>query len=374
MQWERLNIKLSTASSSALEALVHPGSGIARNVRELEFVEPINSAEVEDRLRMLIAAIPPDRLRDLTCYRPFSTLALQTVLQSQRKLEALEVFTDLTTPGRAGLSDLVPKEHYSRMTSSLPDINAISLYILPNGVPEELIFEGIKSISDNHSKIDDLALTSISNSRDEGTSLCGILRHAKQLPLFSNLSTLALMDLKLGNIGGKSTWKSLDFSRLSYLQIDESNYIVPFVEALSSYYTIGVGELADLHIILPYRLEEPRNSVRAIEELLKVCPKLKSLQLELSRHGPVAKDCILAHQQRLRWLMMGTGESEIHSYLSVTDMTAILRACVHLKQLAINMPATNLGLITKLGTSFYPEGEFADMLVSIRPHHASLIR
>ncbi|KAI4645489.1 uncharacterized protein J4E78_009401 [Alternaria triticimaculans] len=142
----------------------------------------------------------------------------------------------------------------------------------------------------------------------------------------------------------------------------------PFIESLSSYYTSGIGELTDLYIILPYQLEEPENSVKAIESLLKVCPKLEDLQLDLSRHGFVAKECILAHCQTLECLMLGTGKSKICSHFTVTEMTAVLRACIHLKYLAVNMPACDLGTITELGTGFHPKEEFADMLAVVSTH------
>ncbi|KAI4607080.1 hypothetical protein J4E80_009810 [Alternaria sp. BMP 0032] len=139
-------------------------------------------------------------------------------------------------------------------------------------------------------------------------------------------------------------------------------------DAVTSYYTSGVGELGSIYIVLPAQLGEPVKSVKAIENLLKVCPKLEALQLQLSGHGCIAKECVLSHSQKLKWLMMGTGESQSRTSFSATDMTIIIRTCIHLEYLAVNMPVVNLGSIAKLGTAFHPEGEFADTLAVLSTH------
>ena len=69
---------------------------------------------------------------------------------------------------------------------------------------------------------------------------------------------------------------------------------------------------------------------------------------------------------------MGTGESRSRTSFSATDMTIIIRTCIHLEYLAVNMPAINLGSIAKLGTAFRPEAELADTLVSFYPRYSNL--
>jgi len=375
--WEVLEIKLSTASPSSLATLVHPRSGITKHIREIKVLDSgvpyfDASSEIEDRLKSLILAIPQDRLRALTCYVHLSTPTVQLLLQSQQKIETLEVSTPFTISGLPGLPDSASEEHYAWSTSSLSHVTEMLLYIDPNSVPEERIFEGIHSLSKNHSKIRDLLLFSLASTKTDVISFCRILRHAKELPLFSNLTSLRLFNLKLAKRGEPAISNSLDLHKLSCLQLQGCDDIVPFMESLSSYYARGIGELTWLYIILPDQIKDPQNSVKAIEALLKVCSKLIELQLELSGHGFVAKDCILAHCQKLQCLSIGTGGSQSR-YFSVMEMTAILRACIHLKYLAVNMPAVDLGSITELGTGFYPEGEFADMLVNVVPHHTVLV-
>ena len=363
MMWERIEARFHDLTPRLLATLMHPNSKIASHVRELEVSDSSSSSKLEDNLRLVLAAIPRDRIRTFECCCQLSTLTLQHLLQSQRKIEVLEVLTHFTTLGQPGSSRFDSGEHHTWMNSSLRDVKSIELWIATRSSSEERIFERLNSISENHPRIDNLDLYSMSDRGKKLISLCGILHHAKNIPLFSKLTSLRLFELRLGKRGDRAISKSLDLSILSCLRISSCDNITAFIESLSSYYTSGIGELTELYIILPYQLEEPENSVKAIESLLKVCPKLEDLQLDLSRHGFVAKECILAHCQTLECLMLGTGKSKICSHFTVTEMTAILRACIHLKYLAVNMPACDLGTITELGTGFHPKEEFADMLV-----------
>jgi hypothetical protein len=130
-----------------------------------------------------------------------------------------------------------------------------------------------------------------------------------------------------------------------------------------SFYIRSTGKLEYLKIHLPAEYADPQNTTVAIAKLLKVCPKLHVLDLDMTMAESVEKDCILAHCQTLRSLMLGTGTSGRNH--SVAVMKAILEACTKLKWLAINMPWVNLGALTALGAEIEMSGIFTDMLVSL---------
>ena len=238
--WEKLEIMLGTASPSSLATLVHPRSGITGHIRELDVLDTDKSAEIEDRLRLVIGAIPPDRLRDFECSFEITTLTLQLLLQSQRKIETLEVCTPFTTAGRPDPYGLDFDEHYAWMTSSLSDIKSMALYITQRSVSNRRASESVKSVYEKHPRMKDLLLHSLSPTKNRAISLRGILRHAQELPLFSNLTRLRLVNLRLGK-EGQPILKSLNLDKLEVLQLQRCQSIVPFVDAVTSYYTRGVG-------------------------------------------------------------------------------------------------------------------------------------
>jgi hypothetical protein len=159
---------------------------------------------------------------------------------------------------------------------------------------------------------------------------------------------------------GQTVCKSLNLSKVRILEIRECYPFVPFLEGLSSFYTDNTGDLDELLIEFPTQLDQALETVQAVEKLLRACPQLESLQLDLSQHGFVAEDCILAHCQTLTTLWISTGLSSLDGFLSAKDMGSILGACNKLNALAINMPS--LGAVASLDT------EFVNMLVSSSPH------
>jgi len=111
-------------------------------------------------------------------------------------------------------------------------------------------------------------------------------------------------------------------------------------------------------------MKEPKRTVQAIDALLKTCPKLTHLQLDLSVHGLVARDSVLAHCKTLTELIMQSGMTEGGNYFPIADITAILKACTKLTTLAIDMPSLELGSISDPQDGFSPDEEYAHVLVS----------
>ena len=349
MMWEELETDLGAASARSMATLLHPRSGILSHVRDLE----INGTkEGEDRLKLVIAAIPQDRVRSVWTEFDMGTLTLQLLLLSHRKIEDLCGFERFATPGHSESSDLDSKEHYEWMGPSLLEVLSIHLSTANR----------LESVSRCCPKITTLSLRIhlISASGGTGTSLSALFNHLKEAPLFPNLTVLRLWFLNIASPEGQTVCKSLNLSKVRTLELVECYPFIPLLDSLSPFYTDNTGDLNELSIAVPTPPYQAPESIQAVEKLLRACPQLESLQLDLSQHGFVAKDCILAHCQTLIKLWISTGVSSLDDHLSAEDMGSILGACNKLNELAMNMPS--------LGAGASLDAEFVNMLVSSPPH------
>ncbi|KAH8623171.1 hypothetical protein IG631_22328 [Alternaria alternata] len=355
MMWEDFETDLDTVSPQSMVTLLHPRSGILSHVRDLTIH---GTKKGEDWLKLVIAAIPRDRVRGFYTFINLDTLTWYLLLLSQRNIQWMWDSPWSTSPGYFGSSDLDSGEHHKSIGSLLPEVSFVRLDVQANGASIERVFNGIKSVSRCCPKIKSLALIDHGSGPVSGnseTSLSALFNYSKEAPLFFNLTYLQLSCLNIAMPGEQTLCKNLNLSRLLSLQILECSHLVLFLEGLSSFYTDSTGELSKLTITLPYQLERPLETLQAVEKLFRVCPQLKSLQLDLSRHGFVAKDCILAHCQTLITLWISTGQSSLAIHLSAKDMGFILGACNKLNALAMNMPS--LGAVASL------DAEFVNMLL-----------
>ncbi|KAI4908038.1 uncharacterized protein J4E92_010984 [Alternaria infectoria] len=307
MMWEELETDFRDVSTRQLATLLHPESRITSNVRKLDVGDSASSADGEDFVKMLLTAIPNDRLWTFASSANITTLTFHMLLQSQRKLKLLDTFTYFTTPGLSKSTTLDSAEHHTWIGLSLTNISSMTLEIIPHQVSEKRIFRSIESISKMCPRLEELLLTSHSLVQYKKTSLCAILGHAKEFPLFASLTILRLYGLRLIGPGHQAICKSLDLSKLCTLDVQGCDHHVLFMQGLSSYYASGTGDLQDLCIALPLHLQGAQKTVESIEGLLKVCPKLRILRLVLESHGLVDKDYIITHGQSLHSLMIGTG-------------------------------------------------------------------
>jgi hypothetical protein len=190
--------------------------------------------------------------------------------------------------------------------------------------------------------------------------LSALFNHLKEAPLFPNLTVLRLWFLSIASPEGQTVCRSLNLSKVRTLELVECYPFIPLLESLFSFYTDNTGDLNELSIAVPTLPYQAPESIQTVEKLLRACPQLESLQLDISQHGFVAKDCILAHCQTLIKLWISTGVSSLDDHLSAEDMGSILGACNKLNELAMNMPS--------LGAGASLDAEFVNMLVSSPPH------
>jgi hypothetical protein len=155
----------------------------------------------------------------------------------------------------------------------------------------------------------------------------------------------------------------LDLFKLKDLNLDGCDYLVPFLDSLSAFYSQNPGKLERLRLNLFKVLFQHKETVYSIETFLKTCPKLTELVIKAQEHESINKACILAHADTLSSLLLEKVIPRPELYFSVQDMASILKACSKLTQLATNFPAIDLGSITNLTTSLsFGRGDAGDML------------
>ncbi|KAI4638152.1 hypothetical protein J4E93_010462 [Alternaria ventricosa] len=262
IMWEKIETDFRDASAPSLATLLHPQSGITGHIRELDICESAKTTDGDYRAILVITAIPRDRLRRFESTCKVSALTFQVLLQSQRRIEDIDIGGSFSTPDQP-------------------------------------------------------------------------------------------------------THESLNLSNLKGLHIEWCIDQIPLLEGISSFYTHNAGQLEELIIALPTRMENPKHTVQAIDTLLKTCPKLTYLQLDLSVHGLVARDSVLVHCKTLTELMMESGMTEGGNYFPIADITAILKACTKLTALAIDMPTLELGCISDPPDGFSLDEDYAHVLAAV---------
>ncbi|CAN9268568.1 unnamed protein product [Alternaria alternata] len=358
MMWEVFEADLGAASARSMATLLHPRSGILIHVRDLAID---GTKKGEDRLKLVVAAIPRDRVRSFWTRIDMEPLTLHLLLLSQRKIEDLIAFKWYESPGYDFEKEL------ESMGPLLPELSSVQLEIETNMGLKERVSNALKSISHYCPKITALWLSNIFIPASEGlgVSLSALFSHPKEAPLFPNLTELRLFRLNIAMPGEPTLCKNFNMSQLRSLQIRDCDYLIPFLEGLSSFFIDNTGELDELMIALPMRLDQPPETIQAMERLLRVCPKLQVLLMDLSKHGPVAKDCVLAHCQKLISLLMSTWRLSSGGQFSARDMSFILEACTKLESLAVNISSWCIRDLPKLEAGFRLDADFEDMLTSI---------
>jgi hypothetical protein len=91
MMWHSIGPNLYDSSGKPLATLLHSQNGILPHIRDLYVGNTAIDTGAEDRIRLLLSALPRDRLTVFTAAKRISPLTVQMLLQSQRELQQLQV-------------------------------------------------------------------------------------------------------------------------------------------------------------------------------------------------------------------------------------------------------------------------------------------
>jgi hypothetical protein len=375
IMWNELETDLVPSSTRTMSALLHPQSGITPYIRELYVLHAADVEDGEDPLRLLLAALPRDKLRCFQSNPTLLTTTFQLLLQSKRRLEDIDTWTTLTAPGRSEKTHFDSADHRSWMTSSMSEVSTLTLYIEPEGDQSEQACDEMESLVRCCPKLTELILAARFSNDYEEHSLNLILSYAKTPSLFSNITRLRLHDVDVQPDNSVEFLNIFNWHKLQELQLTNCDYMVPLLKSLSSFYTQPGGDLKAFQLDLILDIENPEETIKAAETLLRVCPKLEELELDFFRHCVIDVNCIAAHSDTLCSLVVGTSKSGSKLHFPVTDMKVMLKACTKLKWLGTNLPPLNLGSVEKLGADLRLDGtdtasvEFENMLVSSTVNH-----
>jgi hypothetical protein len=96
---ERTQDGLGSLRHSIHSGADHPQSDIMPHIRQLDICIQTNDPDTVDRLRLVIGALPRDKLQTFSADDHIDTLTFQLLLQSQRKLKSICIKTEFTTLG-----------------------------------------------------------------------------------------------------------------------------------------------------------------------------------------------------------------------------------------------------------------------------------
>jgi hypothetical protein len=243
------------------------------------------------------------------------------------------------------------------------------MYMEPDGDRNEQTCEEMESLVQCCPRLSGLIITAHLTSNYKMHSLSRILSYAKEPSLFSNIISIRLKELDIQPDQSVEFPQVFDLYKLRELSLSDCDYIIPLLDSLSSFYTHSTGELRAGSITLPDGLDQPAGTIESIERLLRVCPKLGELELDLYGNGFINVTPIVSHFDILYSLVAETGGPETNEHYSVVDIQVMLKACTKLKWLGIFLPTVELGSITEISTNSRlvetdpAAAEFASMLV-----------
>ena len=342
--WEKLETNLRESGGRSLRTLLKADSNILPHVRELKICSVTFGHDMEDRLKLLIAALPRDKLRTIHCTYYIKDLTFQQLLLSQRKLESIQVATSFTNLDQRTESHFLSHDYFSWTASMMSEVKQIKfdLFRKENGQARKT-FKILRKAFDACSKLENLILI---DTRAFPGSLQDILSYATGGQLFFQLTSVTLQGLDLVPNGSQPFCHNFNVTNLQQMNLTSCDDVIPFLDSLTRSYSEMSGALKVLSIQLREDDPTPVETASSVEGFLKACPKLKDLSLVLARCPLVGKDCLLSHADTLRSLVVSTDPLEQRAY-SKHDLERILKACKRLKCLAINFPPIRLGSVTK---------------------------
>lgn len=347
--WEKLETNLRESGGRSLRTLLKADSNILPPVRELKICSLTSmddTEDMEDRLRLLVAALPRDKLRMIYCTYYITDSTFQQLLLSQRKLESIQVDTTFTNLDQTSDSHFLFHDYHSWTASMMSEVKQIKFDIgmEEDGQAEET-FRILRKALDECPRLENLILIDPMAFQD---SLQDILSYATGGQLFFQLTSVTFEGLNLVPDRSRPFCHNFNITNLQQMNLKLCENVIQFLDSLTKSYSEMSGALKVLSIELLEDDSTPLETTSSIEGFLKACPKLKDLCLVLATCPLVGKDYLLSHADTLRSLVVSTWGPEQRVY-SKQDLGSILKACKRLKCLAINFPRIRLGSVTKPG-------------------------
>jgi hypothetical protein len=148
-------------------------------------------------------------------------------------------------------------------------------------------------------------------------------------------------------------FEHMNFSALRTLRLSQCRHVLPFLEALTIFYSHAPCNLTQLKIMLHLRPGSGYEvALHALERLLYVIPFLCHLQVDAGGDKLLPVNTLFRHGSSLQYLCMSTECTSAKVYLTSQDLSALFHECPYLQQLAIALCPIDLGPIETMGSEF----------------------
>lgn len=359
--WEVLTLTANMSEDPEEHAcLLRPQSGILPHIRYINIVRLYGSLcceadhVLDSNLRLLLCALPRNRLRGFECVIPIKPWTVQLLLHSQQQIETLDVELSHVNHYERSISGYILCFPHS-ITSALSNITSLTVGMAPEKQTElhSLACKFAKIIitqcpllenlqvcnGDERRRNEALRLVSIDNFADIlGTDL------QNGMPKFPNLTALSLVELGL-SIRSKDLVTYLDVSKLRSLTLRHCNNLRPLLQRLTDAFRTHACALQELAIQATCAVD-----ARAVQVFLGTFRGLSSLLLDMDYVGlGDAVDGIIRHGQTLHTFSILTNGRK---YTTAMEIKRIADGCPNLKRLGFNTCPINMGHVDKMGSSF----------------------
>jgi hypothetical protein len=370
MMWRSLGPDLDASSDKSLATLLHPQNRILPHIRDLYCIG------ADEQIRLLLLALPRDNLTEFQADSSVSPLTIQMLLQSQRKLQHLNVFV-INDPALLDDGHVPFCDSQTWIKPLVKEVKTLKTYLPTSPGKTADSFRYYQFLLENIPSLKELCIDGYTEPNVPPTwiDLRIIMQEGLTTARFPQLTSLRLKLVDLGK-SSQVLFSNFKFSGLAKLCLIGCDHMATFMDALLEYYNKNSEVLEELCISLPWHSSEPGADTHAIERFLKDGPKVQDLELDVSHHTLLDKACFIAQASSLKSLVLSTGRARQAKTYGVEEMKAILDACQKLKYLAVNLPEVRLGPIMDLADTFrlgkhrgdltHVDTEFEAMLVSRR--------
>jgi hypothetical protein len=376
--WETLRLDLGPSCTKQISTLLDPELRILPHVRHLIVSSSLPNDEAcdviaDDRAKLLLSALPKDRLTKFHSTEDCSLSLLQILLLTQRHLERCDapILYDAVN-GPHDLDFVGFEMCVTPLVTRLISLRTCAI------VDQELAYDSFRCYLIMLERIKALKELHIDGySEDDNTvhnlDLSLILPAEPRKPLLKDLTSLYLRQVDLAG-SSKVLFTHTTIRAIRTLVLNGCANMCAFLLAMAADGATSVRASNRLEIGLPWDLDDSEETVTAIESLQNACPILSDLELDVVDSGLVSMSAILRHAEGLKNLVLGTGERSEPGIYDVLDLASLLQRCQVLGSLGINRPRALLGPINDLGMSFrlglgrsdteHVQSELESMLVS----------
>ncbi|KAF2711101.1 hypothetical protein K504DRAFT_454107 [Pleomassaria siparia CBS 279.74] len=355
LMWKELHSNLLTSPRKSLSALLHTSSRALPHIRSLSIDwAHLNKwtiiAAAECNLRLLLCAMPKDKLLHFRSNSPIDASVLQFLLQTHHKLKSIN--TGLIDRRLKKTDSLVESIWLIPHLSNVTDITVAMRFGQTKGY-----YSGFRFLVCNIPRLSRFCLLNKRRVCPRVDIIAArILGPTPTVPQARRLSHLTTLDMSAIDLSyPQALIDHLDLPTLENISMLRCNNAESMLQALSTSFSTGPCRLKSVVVDITQNTVKAYGASSAIDGLLASCSGLKRIIVHTTGQL-VSKDSIIRHGATLKELSLTKylyGSFDQY-YYSIHDLTAILQSCSVLECLGLSLGSRSfkLGHIRDMGLSF----------------------